>query len=285
MLETKLKKVAPDCRIRYAPFGQNNGTSPLIFLHGYPENLQIWSRLIPLLAEQEHGMALDWPGLGASDAWLNGYTPRHMADRLKALMDAFDIPKASLVAMDMGAQPALVFASKYPDNIDCLIVMNSLALGDESTSWEIRLLRKMGLNIKVLRHLPRIVFARAERTFLSPGTKLDKALRAEFWDCFRRPVVRECLVRMCAGYQAALPRLPDDYQAISCPTLILWGARDKHFPPIQGQRLQELVSGSTLQVIEQGQHWMMWQHAQLLGAPILQFLRAHKDTTFLREIS
>lgn len=277
MLETRFLEVAPNVRVRYARFGSDHGNSPLVFLHGYPENLQIWSRLIPLIAEHTHGIAIDWPGLGASDAWLNGYTPRHMADRLKAVLDAFEFPKASIVGMDMGGQPALVFASRYPDMIDRLIVMNSLVFGDESTSWEISLLRKIGLNMKILRYLPRIVFFRAEQTFLSAGTTLEARLRDEFWQCFRQTKVRESLVRMCAGYQAALPALPESYQAISCPTLILWGALDKHFPPIQGQRLHNTVKGSELKILETGQHWMMWEQAELLQQPILDFLSQSEE--------
>ena len=38
--------------------------------------------------------------------------------------------------------------------------------GDEQTSWEIRVLRTFGGNRFLLRHLPRLVFWRARRTFL-----------------------------------------------------------------------------------------------------------------------
>src|SRR5438045_8609817 len=41
----------------------------------------------------------------------------------------------------MGGQPALVFAASYPERIHRLVVMNSLVLWDENTSWEIQVLR------------------------------------------------------------------------------------------------------------------------------------------------
>ena len=35
---------------------------PVILLHGYPDNLQVWSELAPRLAERCEVIAFDWPG-------------------------------------------------------------------------------------------------------------------------------------------------------------------------------------------------------------------------------
>ena len=56
---------------------------PVILLHGYPDNLQIWSEVAIRLADQFEVIAFDWPGMGNSDDWSGGTTPFHMADRLK----------------------------------------------------------------------------------------------------------------------------------------------------------------------------------------------------------
>ena len=42
---------------------------PVILLHGYPDNLQIWSELAPRLAAHYEVFAFDWPGMGYSEAW------------------------------------------------------------------------------------------------------------------------------------------------------------------------------------------------------------------------
>src|SRR5438093_8526057 len=91
-------------RLRVARIG--NGP-PLILLHGYPDTLQVWRRLAPLLAESFHVIAFDWPGMGFSDAWPAGATPFHMADRLRALLDSWKIDKAIIASIDMGGQAAL----------------------------------------------------------------------------------------------------------------------------------------------------------------------------------
>jgi pimeloyl-ACP methyl ester carboxylesterase len=140
--------------------------------------------------------------------------------------------------------------------------MNSLVFGDETTSWEIYLLRKFGFNRFALRHLPKTVFCRAEATFLPRGIKLDAALREDFWSAFRKPAVRRFVSKMCAGYQGTLPRLPALYEQITCPTLVLWAEHDKHFPVIQAERLQATIPSARLKVLTGGTHWMVLSRAE-----------------------
>ena len=70
-----------------------------------------WSALAPLLAGHFSVIAFDWPGMGYSDPWPGGVTPQHMAGRLLELMDTWRIDRAHLMGIDMGGQPALVFAA------------------------------------------------------------------------------------------------------------------------------------------------------------------------------
>ena len=71
-------------RLRYFRGGKG---PTIVFLHGYPDNLQMWSGVIPPLSDFE-AIAFDWPGMGGSEAWVGGATPFAMADRLIA--DATD---------------------------------------------------------------------------------------------------------------------------------------------------------------------------------------------------
>jgi pimeloyl-ACP methyl ester carboxylesterase len=270
MLPTTFETHGEGRRLRVARLGSG---PPLVLLHGYPDNLQIWCELAPRLGEQFQVIAFDWPGMGYSEAWRGGTTPEHMAGRLRVLLDAWEIERASLLGMDMGGQPALVFAAHYPERISHLIVQNSLVLWDEKTSWEIRVLRRFGWNRFILRRLPWLLFRRAERTFLPWGVRLPRTVRADLWQSFRREEVRRFIIRMCAGYQGTLPRLPALYEQIICPTLILWGERDRHFPPAHAERLHALICGSRLEIVPGGEHWMSWYLAAETAQRICRFVR------------
>jgi len=270
MLATALETVDGH-RVRVARLGAG---PPLVLLHGYPENLQIWCEVAPRLAARFAVIAFDWPGMGFSEPWPGGKTPGHMADRLLRLLDAWQIERATIVGMDMGGQPALSFAARHAARITRLVVMNSLVLWDEETSWEIRILRRFRWNQLVLRRLPWVVFRRAEATFLPSGTRLPPALRADFWESFRRYAVRDHIARMCGGYQGSLPRLPALYPGIRCPALVLWGERDKHFPLAHAARLHAAIGGSELEVLPGGAHWMAWHAADEVALRIRRFASA-----------
>ena len=137
LLTTKHIPMSNGKRLRIARVGQGQ---PIVFLHGYPENLQLWCRLAPLLADRFEAIAFDWPGMGYSEAWPGGATPEHKAKQLLTILDELNLERPTIVGIDMGGQPALVFASLHPQRVQRLVVMNSLVFGDEKTSWEIRLL-------------------------------------------------------------------------------------------------------------------------------------------------
>jgi pimeloyl-ACP methyl ester carboxylesterase len=269
MLPTAIQTLPDGRRLRVARLGSG---LPLVLMHGYPDNLQIWCELAPRLADRFEVIAFDWPGMGYSDDWPGGATPMHQAERLRALLDAWGLRRAVLVGIDMGGQPALAFAARHPERTLGVVVMNSLLFGDEATSWEIRLLRRFGWNRLILRRLPGLVFRRAERTFLPRGVALPPDLRADLWDSFRRPEVRRFISRMCAGYQGTLPRLPELYAQVRCPTLALWGEKDQHFPKAHAERLHGLVPGSRLEVVAGAEHWMPWHMADEVAARVRGFV-------------
>src|SRR3954464_8534851 len=242
-------------RLRLARLGSG---PPLMPLHGSPDTLQIWSALAPLLAARFGVIAFDWPGIGGSDVWSGGATPFDLARRLVRLMDHWHIERATVVAHDMGGQAALALAAVEPSRVERIVVMNSLVIPSDRTSWEIDLLRRFGINRLLLRHFPRLVFHRALSTSVA---RLPADFRAELWRHFRRRSTRDFIIRMCAGYEGTLPKLATLYEQIRTPVHIIWGERDRHFPLAQGQHLHELILGSTLDVIAGAGHWMVWDRA------------------------
>ena len=271
LLDTTLE-AHPAGQLRVARLGQGEA---VVLLHGYPDNLHVFSELAPLLAADKQVIAFDWPGLGDSDEWPGGATPVVLAKRLLTLLDAWNLPKVHLVGQDMGGQPALVFAAAYPERVQSLVIMNSLVSGDEATSWEIKWLRRFGVNKLLLRHLPRLVYWRALHTFLPfGGPGLSGPLRRELWRTFRRPAVREFVVRMCAGYEAQLPRLPERYRRVQCPTLILWGEKDKHFPPSQAHFLATQIPHAEVAILPGATHWMVLARAVQVAARLRAFYAA-----------
>jgi pimeloyl-ACP methyl ester carboxylesterase len=261
--------LADGIEVRHAQIGDG---PPVVMTHGYPDNLQIWSRVARNLATDFTVHAFDWPGLGHSPPYVGGATPFHLAKQLDAFFDAIGTEHAHIVGLDMGTQPALVFAARHPDRVDRLVATNALVVYDAPTSWDIRVMRGGKWNARML-HIPHLVFARARYTFLPRGAGLTDDVRADLWDGFRRPATRERLIRMSAGYQASLPRLRKEYESITAPVLALWGERDVHFPPAQAEALKsKLVPDGHVEIVPNGPHWMAWSHPELVSARLREFL-------------
>jgi pimeloyl-ACP methyl ester carboxylesterase len=262
-LLTTSYEVVDGKRLRVAHLGHG---MPLLLLHGYPDTLQIWSELAPRLAARFHVIAFDWPGLGESEPWSGGASPYDLGRRVLRLLDHWGFPRAILAAHDMGGQAALAAAVVAPERVQSLAVMNSLVIPEARTSWEIALLRRFKVNRWLLRRMPRSVFRRAVDTSID---RLPPELRAELWQHFQRQAPRDFLIRMCAGYEGTLPRLAASYELITAPTLILWGERDTHFPPIHAYRLHQRIAGSALRILPGARHWMAVDRAEEVAAEIL----------------
>jgi len=112
------------------------------------------------------------------------------------------------------------------------------------------------------------VFDQVEKSSLPRHMRLPSDLRADLWSAFRRREVRDFIIEMCAGYEDTLPELAAQYSHIACPTLIMWGEREKHFGLAQAQRLRAIIPGVELHIVPDGWHWMALHCADEIVAHI-----------------
>ena len=254
--------------LRYFTLGKP-GNQPLILLHGYPDNLQIWYKMAPLMAEKYFVIGFDWPGMGYSHEWKGGATPLAMAKRLKRITEHFNIGKASILAQDMGGQAGLVYAAMYPECVFSITVINSLLMWNEKTSWEIDLLRKFRFNEFVIGYIPYIVFRRATHTFVKDAAGIDNDLKNDLWNSFKKKEVRNYIIRMCAGYGAQLKKLPDYYRQITCPVQLIWAENGKHFSINHALAFKKLCPQTIINTIEDGEHWMVLNKEPEISALVM----------------
>lgn len=255
--------------VRVARLGKG---PPVVLMHGYPETLQVWSRVAPRLAREREVIAFDWPGLGYSVPRDGAADPHALADRLRELLDALGIARADLVGADMGAPPALVLAAEHPERVGTVVVLSSLLFGDEPTSFEIRIMRRAGLAATAFALTPGLVYAQCKRTFLPAGETLDPDLDADFRQAFERKSVRAHLGRMCEDYERALPDLPSVYWRIRRPVRLLWAEHSGHFPPSHADRMCALLPEARRVVVPGAHHWMALSKAPEVADRISRFL-------------
>ena len=95
---------------------------PLILLHGNGENCDYFAGQIDAFARHFHVYAPDTRGHGKTPRGDAPFTIRQFADDLLAFMDEHRIERASLLGFSDGGNIAMIFAMKYPERVDRLIL-------------------------------------------------------------------------------------------------------------------------------------------------------------------
>jgi pimeloyl-ACP methyl ester carboxylesterase len=95
---------------------------PLILLHGNGENCEYFKGQVDEFARSWHVYAPDTRGHGKTPRGTAPFTIRQFADDLLAFMDAQGIGKAHVLGFSDGGNIAMIFAMKYPERVDRLIL-------------------------------------------------------------------------------------------------------------------------------------------------------------------
>jgi haloalkane dehalogenase len=122
---------SPDGRMHYIDEGPRDGR-PVVMVHGNPTWGYLYRNFVGPLVEAGHrAIVPDHLGFGRSekprDAELYR-VPRH-ARRLDALLESLDLRGATVVPQDWGGPIGLYWATRHPDRVDGLFVLNTYAHG------------------------------------------------------------------------------------------------------------------------------------------------------------
>src|SRR4051794_39111070 len=105
-----------------------DGTGPaFVLLHGFPDNLYIYDRLIPVLVSAgRRVLAFDFLGFGASDkpAGYNFSFEQQLKD-LRTVVDFLKLDRIVLVGHDAGGVAAINFTLSDPARVSKLCLLNT----------------------------------------------------------------------------------------------------------------------------------------------------------------
>jgi haloalkane dehalogenase len=101
--------------------------APFVLLHGFPDNLHIYDRLVPVLVKAGHRVVtFDFLGYGASDkpAGYNYGFEQQLGD-LEAVVDFLGLERFVPVGHDAGGVAAINFALSNPKRVSKLCLLNT----------------------------------------------------------------------------------------------------------------------------------------------------------------
>jgi len=257
---------------------------PLIFIHGLSGCWQNWLEQIPHFARDHRVIAVDLPGFGQSEMPAEDISISGYADTIDALMAKLDIDAARIVGNSMGGFIGAELAIQHLARVERLVLVAAAGLSIESIRTE----RKTGLRHRAenvvffsLGHLASRSHQVALRARLRGAlllvvaahpTKLPGPLAAQQVLGSGKPGFSDALDAMCRY------PLRDRLEKISCPTLILWGDKDRLVPLKDAAIFEKLIPDSRKIIYEDTGHVSMMERPARFNDDVRAFLqKEHGD--------
>lgn len=98
--------------------------APVVLVHSGITDSRMWRAQLESFAAHHRVLTYDLRGFGRSTIPAEAYV--HHVD-LKSLLDAFDIEAAVVVGASLGGDVALALAVEYPERVEALVLVNTLA--------------------------------------------------------------------------------------------------------------------------------------------------------------
>jgi pimeloyl-ACP methyl ester carboxylesterase len=251
---------------------------PLLFLHGWSSNWQIFLLNIAAFMGTHRCLALDLPGFGASEMPSEPISIQGYAKTVDAMCDALGVECVSVVGNSLGGFIGAELALSFDTRVDRLVLVSAAGLSTEhfARAPALAIARLVTAGLPYAQRFEPAVVRRprlrrsAMQWAIRYPEKLSVPLAQELVLSFGKP-----------GFVPALKALleysyRDRLAAIEIPVLIVWGRNDMLVPVGDAARYQRLIGDNArAEVFEDTGHAPMLERPtrfnELLGA----FLAGH----------
>lgn len=114
--------------------GGRSSESTVLFLHGWPESWQAFEQIMRSLAADTRVVALDLPGIGASEIPARAHDKRTLARYVRGVVRTLELRDVTLVGHDVGGQIVYAYLRAYPNELQRAVIMNVAIPGVEPWS-------------------------------------------------------------------------------------------------------------------------------------------------------
>ena len=229
---------------------------PVLFVHGIPTSSYLWRHVLRFLQHDFHCYAPDLMGLGDTDVDPDR-TLFHMdaqAEMLEEFMRSLGHHTFGLVCHDQGGAAGQILAANRPHLIRCLVLTDCVCYDN----WPVPTIAgyQALMRIPVLPDLLlRAGFFQIKETITAissfrTGVYEPRKLTNEAISEYLRPLIsgkrsRERMRKFfLAGKPSYTQRAVAGLRKFDKPTLIVWGADDRHISPSWGLKLAEDIPGA-----------------------------------------
>lgn len=240
-----------------------SGSGPaVVVIHGIGGHKEDWAGLASALADQHTVYAVDMLGFGGSSKTGPQITIADQVTAVVALLDAEKVVKADLVGNSVGGWVAASFAAAHPARTNRLVLVDAAGFkamfeGEPPVDFYPTTEEATANLLAHVRHDP------AART----PEKVREALAAvqASGDAHAAAAVGQGMF--------VSPRLEEAADQVKAPTLILWGAEDRLFPPQVADLVAGHIKGARKILIPAASHFPQLDNPAAFNGAVADFLR------------
>lgn len=269
----------PEGQLKVVCAGEAGPVVVLLSGGGLDNALLSWKRLIPALAPSFRVIAFDWPKQGGSVPWRGTADHRCLLNCLEAVLDHFQVEKASLVGLSQGGAIALAYAIEWPGRVERLVAIapaGTLRFPPmlHQALWLAAKLPWLTAAVSRLMFRSRAGVERLVRTglFAGPSPDFDDVVDDIIEEIRTNGVSASDWQNGSIGFWSMNVDLTGDLQRINCPTLFIQGDRDVAVPAKFTEAAARRVPGAKLVVLESHGHWPNRQSPERVNALVRGFL-------------
>ncbi|MET3557460.1 pimeloyl-ACP methyl ester carboxylesterase [Streptococcus rupicaprae] len=261
-------------QIAYRELGKGKSKLPLVMLVHLAATLDNWDpKLLDLLAEKEHVIVLDLPGVGASQGKVAPTIPG-MAEQAHAIIEALGHTKINLLGLSMGGFIAQEIVRLDSQMVNRLILAGTGPRGgkevDKVTGKTFRYMLRAGLErIDPKRY---IFYNHDEEGSLEAEKVLGRMGQRTAPYSDKAINVLGFLTQLRAIKRWG-KELPDDLSYITQPTLIVNGDKDMQVPTENSYDMHHKIAGSQLIIYPNAGHGSIFQYASEFAREVIDFLK------------
>lgn len=246
--------------------------NPLLLIHGYPFNHEMWHPQIEAFSTTARIIAPDLRGHGGSPPSKGPSTMDLLADDCAKVLETLGVDEpVTVCGLSMGGYVAFAFYRRYPSLVAGLILAATRAKAD---SPEIKVKRdesaalaeENGVQAVTANMLPMI---------MSPKTY---STNPELVDRVEQIMAQTSLQGMVSALMGMKVR-PDStptLDAISVPSLIIHGSDDQIIPLSEAEAMHTSIKDSQFEIIADAGHLPNLEQPKLFNQIVKQFIDSMK---------
>lgn len=254
---------------------------PLLFVHGLIGRWTHWVEQLTAFAPSHRVIALDLPGFGDSPLPAQRISIPLYMRTIERLLDALGIGAATFVGHSMGGFTSAELAISFPQRVERLLLVSPAGLStynDRRSLWLLSQARRFGgifngYHARVAAHAA-LLARRPRLRRLEPTTNIvtrhPDRLPAQFTAEFVRGLAAPGFID---GIEANLNYdYRDRLKEIACPTLIVWGERDRVVSAKDADIYEQLIPNARKVILKDTGHLPMIERPAAFNALLEEFL-------------